>query len=49
MNLTGTFYHCSVGWVRTIFGTLLKRPVEVELEKTIGLGDNVCKYNVSIE
>jgi hypothetical protein len=46
VKLTGTFCYCSVGWVRTIFEALLRRPVEVELEKAIGLGDDVCKYNV---
>ncbi len=46
VELTGTFCYCSRGWVKSIFGTLLKRPVEVELEKAIGLGDDVCKYNV---
>lgn len=49
VNLTGTFCYCSVGWVRTIFKTLLRRPVEVELEKAIGLGDDMCKYNVDFE
>lgn len=46
VELTGTFCYCSRGWVRAIFETLLKRTVEVELEKAIGLGDDVCKYNV---
>jgi len=46
VNLTGTFCLCSRGWVRAIFEALLRRPVEVELEKAIGFGDNVCKYNV---
>ncbi|MCW3978960.1 MAG: DUF6144 family protein [Candidatus Bathyarchaeota archaeon] len=46
VELTGTFCYCSRGWVRAIFETLLKKPVKVELEKAIGLGDDICKYNV---
>lgn len=48
VELTGTFCYCSRGWVKKIFKTLLKKPVEVELEKSIGLGDNVCKFVVYI-
>lgn len=43
---TGVFCHCSSGWVQTIFETLLKRPVTVELEKALGFDDNECKYVV---
>jgi len=46
VELTGTFCYCSRGWVKAIFEALLKRPVKVELEKAIGLGDDVCKYTV---
>jgi len=46
VNLTGTLCLCSRGWVRAIFEALLERPVVVELEKAIGMGDDVCKYNV---
>ena len=41
-----TFCYCSRGWVKKIFETLLKRPVNVELEKAIGFGDDVCKFLV---
>lgn len=46
VELTGTFCYCSRGWVKKIFETLLKRPVNVELKKSIGLGDKVCKFVV---
>ena len=46
VKLTGTFCYCSRGWVRSIFETLMNRRVKIELEKAIGLGDDVCKYNV---
>lgn len=45
-DLTGTFCLCSRGWVKKIFETLLKKPVDVELEKSIGLGDKLCKFVV---
>jgi predicted hydrocarbon binding protein len=41
-----TFCYCSRGWVKKIFETLLKKPVNVELEKAIGFGDDVCKFVV---
>ena len=44
VDLRGTFCYCSRGWVKKIFETLLKRPLKVELEKSIGLGDEVCKF-----
>ncbi len=46
VELAGAFCYCSRGWVKAIFEALLKRPVKVELEKAIGLGDDVCKYMV---
>ena len=46
VDLTGTFCFCSRGWVKKIFETLFKKPVNVELEKSIGLGDKICKFVV---
>jgi len=46
VNLTGTFCYCSMGWVKKIFETVLKKPVKVELKKSIGFGDNVCNFVV---
>lgn len=48
IELTGTFCYCSRGWVKKIFETLLKKHVNVELEKSIGRGDKVCKFVVYI-
>ncbi|UCD00691.1 MAG: hypothetical protein JSV23_07305 [Promethearchaeota archaeon] len=42
----GTFCYCSVGWTKKIFETLLKRPVDVELKKSKGAGDDICKFNI---
>ena len=41
---TGTFCNCSRGWVKSIFETVLKKSVSVELEKSIGRGDEICKF-----
>lgn len=48
VDLTGTFCYCSTGWVKKIFETVLKKPVAVGLEKSIGLGDKICKFVVYI-
>ncbi|MFX1431358.1 MAG: DUF6144 family protein [Promethearchaeota archaeon] len=48
VNLNRTFCYCSLGWVKIIFKTLLKRPVQVEMLKSIGAGDNICEYAVYI-
>ena len=42
------FCYCSRGWVNLIFTTALKRPVSVELKESIGRGDQVCTFIVSI-
>jgi len=49
VDFIGTFCYCSRGWVKKIFETLLKRPVNIELEKSIGLGDKVCKFVVYVK
>jgi len=46
VELNGTFCLCSRGWVKIVFETTLERPVRVKLEKAIGRGDDICKYNV---
>ena len=46
VNLNSTFCYCSLGWVKLIFKTLLKKQVYVEMLKSIGAGDNTCEYVV---
>jgi len=46
---TEIFCYCSKGWVKTIFDTLLKKPVRVELEKALGFDDDECRYVVFVE
>lgn len=45
---TSVFCYCSLGWVETVFGILLKRKVHADLEKAIGFGDDACSYVVDI-
>ena len=47
VKINSTFCYCSVGWVRKIFETLLKKPIEVKLEKSIGFGDNMCEFIIN--
>ncbi len=44
IDLTGTLCYCSRGWVKQIFEIALRKPVRVELERAIGLGDETCKF-----
>lgn len=46
LRLGEALCYCSLGWVSTIFEALLRRPVRVELEKALGLGDDECRYAV---
>ena len=47
VSINSTFCYCSVGWVKLIFETLLKKTIEVKLEKSIGFGDNVCEFIIN--
>jgi predicted hydrocarbon binding protein len=46
VKMNATLCLCSMGWVKTIFETLLGKPARVELEKALGRGDDVCRYVV---
>ena len=48
VKLNSTFCYCSLGWVKIIFKTLLKKPVHVQILKSIGAGDNICEFIVYI-
>ncbi len=40
---------CSQGMMETIFSTVARRPVQVELLQTIGRGDEVCEFLVKLQ
>jgi predicted hydrocarbon binding protein len=44
VKLTETFCYCSRGWIKKVFETVLKRPLDVQLKKSIGRGDKFCKF-----
>lgn len=46
LRLSPTFCYCSRGFVKSIFETIFDNPVQVELKKAIGRGDNVCHFVV---
>ncbi len=39
---------CSQGMMETIFTTVARRPIEVEIKQTIGRGDEVCHFLVKL-
>jgi predicted ArsR family transcriptional regulator len=45
---SATFCHCSCGWYRQLFETLLQQPVEVELLASIVQGDELCRFLIHI-
>lgn len=45
---SATYCHCSCGWYRQLFETLLDRPVEVELLSSIIQGDERCQFLIHI-
>jgi len=46
---SATYCHCSCGWYRQLFETLLCRPVAVELLGSIIQGDERCQFLIHIQ
>jgi hypothetical protein len=44
VKLTKTFRYCSLGWIKSIFETLLNKSVRVDLKTAIGFGDKECRF-----
>lgn len=47
-KLSPFFCNCSRGWIKELFESALKRPVDVELEKSIRQGDDICRFKVHL-
>jgi predicted hydrocarbon binding protein len=47
-NQLSLYCNCSRGWVREMFESALKKPVKVELEKSIIRGDELCRFKVTL-
>jgi hypothetical protein len=46
MELHAVQCYCSLGMMQTIFSQVAKRPVEVDLVRSIGRGDEACEFVV---
>ncbi len=47
-RLPDTYCFCSLGWMKEMFETVLKRPVEVELHESIKRGGKCCRFTVHL-
>lgn len=45
-SFSPTYCHCSIGWYRQLFESLLDRPVEVELLGSILQGEERCQFMI---
>jgi len=41
-----SYCNCSRGWIKEMFESALKKPVKVDLEKSIVRGDSLCRFKV---
>ncbi|NVM34992.1 MAG: hypothetical protein HWN81_05315 [Candidatus Lokiarchaeota archaeon] len=44
-----TYCHCSLGWMKTLFKTLLDKPVEVDLIQSVITGSDSCKFVIHLD
>lgn len=47
-RLSGTWCHCSRGWVHEVFETVTGKPVKVELTHSIKRGDPDCRFLIRL-
>ena len=47
-GLSGTFCHCSVGYVREIFSRQIDRPLKVELVEAVLRGGKRCRFKIEV-
>lgn len=45
-GLSGSYCHCSAGFLKEMFNTWLKKPVEVELLESVKRGGNSCSFRI---
>jgi predicted hydrocarbon binding protein len=46
-KVSPNFCNCSVGWIKELFETALKKPVKVEKISTIKQGNKQCKFKIT--
>jgi len=47
-GISPTFCNCSAGWYRQIWEGILKKPVRIEILKTLLRGDETCEFAIHI-
>jgi len=47
--ISKTYCNCSLGWMKSLFQTLLERDVEVEILESIVSGGSACKFVISLD
>jgi predicted hydrocarbon binding protein len=47
-KVSPSFCNCSVGWIKELFETALKKPVKVKKITTIRQGSKQCRFKVTI-
>ena len=47
-HLGATYCHCSRGWLKEMFETVVGRPVEVDLDSSIKGGSDRCRFTVRL-
>jgi predicted hydrocarbon binding protein len=47
-RLPDTYCYCSLGWMREMFGTVVEKPVDVELVESIKRGGEECRFIIRL-
>lgn len=47
--ISKTYCNCSLGWMKSLFKTLLDKPVEVEILESIVSGGKACRFVINLE
>jgi effector-binding domain-containing protein len=47
-GISATFCNCSAGWYRQIWEGILKKPVRIEILKTLLKGDDTCEFAIHL-
>jgi hypothetical protein len=47
-RLPDTYCYCSLGWMKETFGTVVGKPVDVELVESIKRGGQECRFTIRL-
>ena len=47
-RLPDTYCYCSLGWMKETFGTVVGKPVDVELVESIKRGGQKCRFTIRL-